>query len=1446
MIQPANLRERKVMKARHLPLLAALLLSMAANAQEVDIAQQPVFLNPPDPRIMLLVSRDHELSKKAYNDYSDLDGDGQLETTYTDTIDYYGYFNPRRCYTYRNDRFEPQDPATGTNAHECNNAWSGNLLNWVSMTRMDVLRQTLYGGYRSTDANRADLGATVLERAMLPNDTHAFAKVFTAPSRRQLRKFVPTIYAVNTSLSFCNVTNAAGGLSRDTTAAPQIMLAAGAFPRWAMTAAPQCAIGGADRPDTADTLANLNARVVVCAPGKLEENCTAYGTNYKPTGLLQKYGENAALSRVQFGLMTGSYSKNKSGGVLRKNIGLLSGNPDTDSNEINSATGQFINQASNQVGIVNTLNRMRISGWQFGGGGAHMNNCNSPGIASFSDGECVDWGNPLGEMYLESMRYFAGKTAALGAFDSTTAEATHLPALPKVTWADPLPAGDWCAMSSTVVLSTGLNSFDTDQLTAHGIDGLDADTLTKDVGIKEGLSGSYLIGSNSVTTNDQCSAKPLSDLSKASGICPEVPALQGGYHIAGLAYANLNVDLRPGYFSKRDRRWGSSASSPRPGYAARQPMSTYTVSVAESLPKLEIAVGGGTITFLPACMSNSTGGANQDSAGWRVCSLNDMRFVSLTTDTNGRPTAGTIEVSWEDSTWGNDYDMDGIQEIEFSVAGGELVLRSRILRSSAGFALRFGYTLTGSSNDGTRFPLLERGGAFRTVPSDWSPNVSFSAGTSAGKLLESPLWYAAKYGRNEGKTEAETLTEWDKDGDGIPDSYFKVSNPAALSTALGKVFEEAARAEASASAIAANSTRLDTNTHVYQALFRSPAWTSEFRAIPLTADGGIGAIAWEAGAQIPSTHTDRNIKTWNGEAWNNGSGVDFSWGTGGVTGAQKTLLGDNESLLNYLRGDRSLERTSALPSGPYRARASLLGDIVNSDPHFVGAENYGYDLPGSGLGTAAKTAYTSFRTTTKRTRPKAIYVGANDGMLHAINATNSAADGGGSELFTYIPHAVIDRLPELAKLDYQHKYFVDGSANSGDAYIDSAWKTILLGTLGAGGKAVFALDITKVSSSNAFASSNVLWEYTDTDLGHITGRAFVARMNDGNWYAVFGNGYNSTDGKAVLYLVPLDRTVSDLAVHKITVDSSGANGLSEPALVDTDGDRIIDLIYVGDLKGNVWKFDVAGDRDTWKSAYLEGASPAPLFTATSAAGTRQAITSALEIGKAPRGQSGYMIYFGTGKYLGYLDIIDTSAQTVYGILDSGSRITGTPPRSALQEQTFIYEGRRTSADASPVRVASNNATNYTGTDAKRGWYLDLLSPNTPSNLGERVISTPLLRHGRLIVTSIVPSTAACDQGGYSWITELDALYGKRLAYNVFDYTNDRLFNDADSASYDDQENPVSSRKLSEEGLMKSPAIISAGEIEYKVGSGTGGGTVVIDEKGMEGHPRTSWRQLIMD
>ena len=192
-------------------LVLATLSSLAGAV--VDIAQKPVFLNPPDPRMMLVMSRDHQLSMKAYNDYSDLNGDGVIDRTYTDTVEYYGYFDPERCYSYNSGsggRFEPDVAATGTNDHECSGEWSGNFLNWASMTRMDVLRKVLYGGYRSTDnATTTLVGDTVLERAMLPNDVHAFAKIYTGSD---VNKFTPYSYA---SISICNVTPATTGMSNE-------------------------------------------------------------------------------------------------------------------------------------------------------------------------------------------------------------------------------------------------------------------------------------------------------------------------------------------------------------------------------------------------------------------------------------------------------------------------------------------------------------------------------------------------------------------------------------------------------------------------------------------------------------------------------------------------------------------------------------------------------------------------------------------------------------------------------------------------------------------------------------------------------------------------------------------------------------------------------------------------------------------------------------------------------------------------------------------------------------------------------------------------------------------------------------------------------------------------------------------------------------------------------
>jgi type IV pilus assembly protein PilY1 len=173
---------------------------------------------------------------------------------------------------------------------------------------------------------------------------------------------------------------------------------------------------------------------------------------------------------------------------------------------------------------------------------------------------------------------------------------------------------------------------------------------------------------------------------------------------------------------------------------------------------------------------------------------------------------------------------------------------------------------------------------------------------------------------------------------------------------------------------------------------------------------------------------------------------------------------DGKDRLKWLRGDKSNE----LPDGPFRTRNKVLGDIVNSDPVYVAVSNFGYDrLPD---GTAGKDTYTSFREQNLpdgiRNRRKMLYIGANDGMLHAFDALT------GEEIFAYVPQGVFDNLASLSDPDYTHKYFVDGTAHVGDAYINDTWRTILVGTTGAGGRSVFALDITDPDS---FDASKVLW-----------------------------------------------------------------------------------------------------------------------------------------------------------------------------------------------------------------------------------------------------------------------------------------------------------------------------------------------------------------------------------
>jgi len=524
--------------------LLSRVVPLRAALGDYDLAQEPLYTKQSQPPLMMMVmSRDEQLFNKAYSDYSDLDGDKIIDTTYQNNFSYSGYFDSNLCYAYASGVFKASGEATGVKRHECSGAWSGNFLNWVTMSRLDVMRYVLYGGQRSTD----DANKTVTERAQIPNDLHAWVKVYTGDD---ISKFTP----LSGQVSFCNATIAAGGL-------PLMRVAAGVFTEWASTASYQCGFnrGGeeaADSPKAKPT--DYTVRVEVCDPAKdahRESFCRKYndGTtdHYKPSGLLQTYGESG---RLRFGLVTGTYSSPRDGGVLRKNIGKIAGNGsklcDTG-DEINLATGQLcLKKDSGTEGIINTISNFRIDQWNWSN---NWNDCNDysilnrqgfgdrgnlldPGASGDKAKKCSAWGNPLAEMYAEALRY-------VGAEAKVYSDLGDLPGLPTgVTWKDPYrdPAeggNSYCATCNILVMSSGLPSFDSDNIGSVG-SLASAVSATDALGAAEGIHGkSYMAGRTgetqryaSINTHeDICQALTVNKLSLVRGICPDIPSTEGSW-----------------------------------------------------------------------------------------------------------------------------------------------------------------------------------------------------------------------------------------------------------------------------------------------------------------------------------------------------------------------------------------------------------------------------------------------------------------------------------------------------------------------------------------------------------------------------------------------------------------------------------------------------------------------------------------------------------------------------------------------------------------------------------------------------------------------------------------------------------------------------------------------------------------------------------------------------
>lgn len=515
---------------------------------------------------------------------------------------------------------------------------------------------------------------------------------------------------------------------------------------------------------------------------------------------------------------------------------------------------------------------------------------------------------------------------------------------------------------------------------------------------------------------------------------------------------------------------------------------------------------------------------------------------------------------------------------------------------------------------------------------------------------------------------------------------------------------------------------------LYRPEYQRQYWSGNLYAYPIDAAGNInlGAERWTDGAAEQINAQNFSTGRYIGTMKDDGTKVAFSYAD--LSTAQKTLLGAS-AVVDFLRGDRSNEK----PTGTYRQRASALGDIIHSRPYFV-----------------------------KDATNPTIFVGANDGMLHAINQST------GKERWAYVPSMLIDKLKNLSIDPYVHDYFVDGQITVGDITA----KRILVGGLGAGGKGLYALDITGsaglVASSDATAAAKILWEITPTkvnyatptnaadytNLGYTYGTPIIAKVGTTD-AVIVGNGYNNSgDYQAYLYVI---NAGTGQRINAIKAGTSGSasniNGLFNVQVVDTNGDGAADTAYAGDLNGTMWKFNLIAGTAT----ALHQTSPL------------QPITGTPGVGVHPNG--GYMVNFGTGAMLDAADASNTAVHYVYGVWDAAGSNTN------IVTQTLASLTATFSASEGAIQVRTVTTSTVTWTTDK-GWKMALPA-------GERLVGEgSFIENGRFYFTSHNPTisttvgTSTTSIKGTNWLMELDYLTGGTKNAPFFDLSLDvKLDND---------------------------------------------------------------------
>jgi type IV pilus assembly protein PilY1 len=1146
-----------------------------------------------------------------------------------------------------------------------------------------------------------------------------------------------------------------------------------------------------------------------------KKECKRYPSGvYKPTGILHDYGES---ERMFFGLITGSQRNNLEGGVLRRNV--LSFKDEIDAN-----TGQFLSGVN---GIARTLDRLRMIGggynsgtdntnadsnWNWGNG---FGNCPSIGGRPINNGECRMWGNPVGEMLYESMRYFAGAGRPTDFFalpDTRPASAAGSASgvdeeddigLTTETWRDPFaPTGGGglgylsCAKPYQTIISDINPSYDGDlpgspfadarstgfNDTPATIVAFDAAAQGQTIWNHEFGAGarSVFIGEIAGGANDDApTAKSAGSLGNIRGLAPEEPGKLGTFNTANVArFARVtDVNAAPG----------------------NQSVSTFAVALASPLPRIEFPINGRTVTLIPFAktVSGTFGGAARKPTNTIVDFyveniVNLPGTPTVVTVNAGRPYAA-FRINYEDVEQGNDHDMDAIVRYEVLANADDTVTVRLNSEYAAGSAdQNMGYIISGTTADGVYLEVRDVGGPgtpwnLNTPPGATagqcavpgalsSPPCNQALGLTAERVftpsaagaaalnLKDPLWFAAKYGGFKESGVGNNLpdgAEWDAEAPfGTPDNYFLVTNPLQLRQQLSKAFDAISGDQQPSGLPATTGSRLRNGSLDFEARYAVDAterdWTGDILAFEINDDGTRGALQWSAAGRLSAaTPSGRRIFSTRVPGDNaTRQAVPFLASEFGANRADQVgALGLTPGQVDSFYGPAITgEDLFAYLRGDGSKEQDQTSGVFRNRSALVGSIINSQPVVSQKLDVFRWINVSDLRTDYQEFITAKRANTARPDVVY-VGSNNGMLHG----FNTANGDEVFAFVPASSRRqlgELPRPSFAHRYFVDGDlASVDARLGSAWASVLlGSAGRGGRSVFALDVTNPQSFSASSVLWELEGGS----------GANQDPDIGHVVGRAqvmYGEDGGWYAVFGNGVNSDNSEAVLMIVNLQT----GVVTRKLTANDGGNFTNgLINVAmvDANGNgridsVYGGDLQGN--LWKFDLAAG-SPSSWGVAFS--GTPLFTAADASNVRQPitggidvaRGAGGLMVFFGTGRYLTSEDAeAGTNPQLQTIYGVRDNAVQSGGTRANLQQQTITSLVEA----GRDTRLTTNNPVNFT---TQRGWYMDLRVVGRALN-GERFTGDPEVRGGVVFMPTFETTGDRCNPGAKNWIYGLDAITG---------------------------------------------------------------------------------------